>query len=180
MEFKQVITERRSIRKFTEETVDKTVIKELLLLALQAPSWKNSQCWEYVVVEDDKLKQILASTVPETNPASRCLKTAPFVVVAIADPDKVETPEGKQYYMADVASSFTIFWLACQDAGLGTVAVGEIQNEAVIKEALDIPMSRRIYAIAPVGVPLYQPKQRPRDEFDQKVSWGQYGKRLEK
>ena len=110
-----------------------------------------------------------------TNPAYKCLSTAPYVVVCIADPSKVETPQGKQYFMADAATSFYAFWLACHDAGLGTVAAGEIMDEDPLKQALGIPMEKHIYCIAPVGVPLYQPKQRPREEFSQKVSFGRYG-----
>lgn len=175
MELRQAITERRSVRKFTEDPVSKQTIHELLELALQAPSWKNSQCWEYLVVDDPATKQFMAQSIPETNPAYKCLSTAPYVVVCIADPSKVETPQGKQYFMADAATSFYAFWLACHDAGLGTVAAGEIVDEDPLKQALGIPMEKHIYCIAPVGVPLYQPKQRPREEFNQKVSFGRYG-----
>ena len=41
-------------------------------------------------------------------------------------------------------------------------------DEDPLKQALGIPMEKHIYCIAPVGVPLYQPKQRPREEFSQK------------
>lgn len=175
MELKQAIEQRRSVRKFTEEPVEKELLRSVLELSLQAPSWKNSQCWEFVAVEDTACKKILTGTVPETNPAYQCLHTAPYVVVVVADPAKVEQMQGKQYFMGDAGMAFYAFWLACHDVGLATVCVGEIIDETPVKQVLGIPEGKRVYCLAPVGYPLYQPKQRPRDSFEQKVFFGQYG-----
>lgn len=175
MELKQALAERRSVRKFTEQAVDSELLRSVIELALQAPSWKNSQCWEYIAVDSPELKQLLASVIPESNPAFNCLHTAPYVVVLTADPAKVEEPQGKQYFMADAGMSFYAFWLACHDAGLATVCVGEIVDEEPVKRALGIPEEKRVYCLAPVGYPLYQPKQRPRSPFEEKVSLNRYG-----
>ena len=48
MELKQAIDQRRSVRKFTDQPVEKELLRSVLELSLQAPSWKNSQCWEFI------------------------------------------------------------------------------------------------------------------------------------
>ena len=52
METIKCIKERRSIRKFKDEKVDKEIIREIIEAASYAPSWKNSQISRYIVIED--------------------------------------------------------------------------------------------------------------------------------
>ncbi|HPV42751.1 MAG TPA: nitroreductase family protein, partial [Spirochaetota bacterium] len=49
MELKEAILKRRSIRKFTDYQVTDAEIDELLEAARWAPSWANTQVWEFVV-----------------------------------------------------------------------------------------------------------------------------------
>lgn len=43
MELESVIEQRRSIRKYKNETVDLEKIKQIIQAGIEAPSWKNSQ-----------------------------------------------------------------------------------------------------------------------------------------
>lgn len=57
--FKQIVQDRRSVRKFREEPVDAEQIRELIDCARYAPSDTNSQTWEFIVVTNrDKIKAI--------------------------------------------------------------------------------------------------------------------------
>ncbi|MDF2961517.1 MAG: nitroreductase [Paenibacillus sp.] len=58
-DFKRVIMERRSIRRFTEEDVTLQDIHELIDCARYAPSDTNSQTWQFIaVVNREKIKEI--------------------------------------------------------------------------------------------------------------------------
>ncbi|GIQ63051.1 NAD(P)H nitroreductase [Paenibacillus cisolokensis] len=58
-DLKQVIHERRSIRKFTEEPVSVRHIRELIDCARYAPSDTNSQTWEFIAITNRaKIKAI--------------------------------------------------------------------------------------------------------------------------
>jgi nitroreductase len=58
-DFKTILTERRSIRRFTEQDVSIDDIKELIDCARYAPSDTNSQTWEFIaVVNRAKIKEI--------------------------------------------------------------------------------------------------------------------------
>ncbi|MCS7460180.1 nitroreductase family protein [Paenibacillus doosanensis] len=58
-DFKNVVLERRSIRRFTEQEVAVEDIKELIDCARYAPSDTNSQTWEFIAVMNrEKIKEI--------------------------------------------------------------------------------------------------------------------------
>ncbi len=74
MEVLEAIRERRSIRAFKSDPVPKEVLRELLDICLRAPSWANTQPWEFVIIGGkvmEELKQILVvkrSDGVESNP----------------------------------------------------------------------------------------------------------------
>ena len=50
MDIFQVFRDRRSIRKYKESPVEEEKIREILEAARLAPSWKNMQCWRFLVL----------------------------------------------------------------------------------------------------------------------------------
>lgn len=58
-DFKTIVHERRSVRKYTEQEVAIEDIKELIDCARYAPSDTNSQTWEFIaIVNREKIKHI--------------------------------------------------------------------------------------------------------------------------
>lgn len=53
------IDERRSIRKYTEQEVADSDIRDILASAINAPSAKNRQPWKFIVVQGDAKKEML-------------------------------------------------------------------------------------------------------------------------
>jgi len=56
MDVKAAVRERRSIRKFKSKKVPQNVIREILEEARWAPSWGNTQAWEFLVVRGTTLE----------------------------------------------------------------------------------------------------------------------------
>jgi nitroreductase len=54
----KAITERKSIRAFKADPVPLDVMKKIMEPALRAPSWANTQPWEFAVAAGSKLKEI--------------------------------------------------------------------------------------------------------------------------
>ena len=46
MKLTEAINSRHSVRQFTDQPVDRDLIKKVVKLAQQAPSWVNSQPWQ--------------------------------------------------------------------------------------------------------------------------------------
>ena len=60
MEFQTLIENRRSVRKYSSHTnVTKEQIQQLVQVALEAPSWKNTETGrEYSVLSDAIIQQL--------------------------------------------------------------------------------------------------------------------------
>lgn len=58
METIATIDHRKSIRAFKSQPVPRKVLEDILELALRAPSWGNTQPWEFAVVTGKKLDKI--------------------------------------------------------------------------------------------------------------------------
>lgn len=66
--FKEIIHGRRSIRKFTEQSVSNELIEEIIDCARYAPSDTNSQTWEFLIIKNtDKIKKIEEMTWDSLN-----------------------------------------------------------------------------------------------------------------
>ena len=48
----KMIEERRSVRKYKDETVDRETMKEIIEITRWAPSWANYQIARYTLVDD--------------------------------------------------------------------------------------------------------------------------------
>jgi nitroreductase len=58
MDIAEAINQRKSIRAFKSDSVPRDVLMEIMELALRAPSWGNTQPWEFAVVTGKKLEEI--------------------------------------------------------------------------------------------------------------------------
>jgi len=59
MEVMQAINNRRSIRSYRNEPVSEEVIRTIIEAGIKAPSGKNKQPWEFVVVTGDKRLEMI-------------------------------------------------------------------------------------------------------------------------
>lgn len=164
MDIFQVIRDRRSIRKYKELPVEQEKLEQLLDAARLAPSWKNMQCWRFLVLKEREKIQALLDAFPDDNPGKKALAMAPVVVVVCADPVDSGIENGIEYYIADTAIAFQQFCLAAHALGLGTCWMGWYDEE-LIKKAFAIPEMIRVVGVTPLGYPDQEPKPRPRKEL---------------
>ena len=75
-----LIESRRSVRRFTEETVPDQVLEECLRLATLAPNACNLQTWEFHVIRDEALRQRIAKAAMNQNAA----RSSPVMVAVVA------------------------------------------------------------------------------------------------
>lgn len=54
------ILKRRSIRRYNGKPVDKSIIRNLLVAGMYAPSARNRQPWHFIVIDNrDQLEQMV-------------------------------------------------------------------------------------------------------------------------
>ena len=81
--FSELIKNRRSMRKFTEEELSQEQVVTLLKAALMSPTSKRSNSWQFIAVDD---KEILKQLAHCKEQASSFIADAALAIVVIADP----------------------------------------------------------------------------------------------
>lgn len=160
------IFKRKSIRKYTDEDVSDEIVNQLLRAAMQAPSGKNQQPWEFIVVRDrEKLEQMSQTAAP--HPYHFAAKKAPVTILLVANMEKVSLPETWQQ---DMAAATENLLLEAVYLGLGAVWLGvaEIDNRAeYIKSIFQLPDTIKPFAMVPVGYPVAPYSSAVNDRFDE-------------
>lgn len=174
MELYEALEDRRSIRKYTADPVSDETLQKLLRAAGIAPSWKNNQCWRFIIVREQSRKQKLASSLPDGNPCKKAVAEAPVVLVLCADPQTSGRQDGKDYYLLDAGLAMQQLMLAAHAEGLGTCWVAWF-DEAKARPACNIPEPYRVVALTPLGVPAHRPSPRPRKELEEIVFLEEWG-----
>lgn len=136
------IRNRRSIRRFASEQVEEWKLDMALDAARWAPSSKNSQPWEFVIVRNRDALQKIA----EESTYGKHIAEAPLAVAVVTDPSK------SGWHEVDGALASQNFSLAAWELGLGTCWTGTMNRENV-KDILGIPPEKNLLTVLPVGYP---------------------------
>jgi len=169
----KLFEERRSIRRYGDRPVEDEKLQEVLEAARQAPSWANMQCWTFIVVRDQSVKDSLSEAL-EKNPARKAIAAAPVVIVACADPEKSGSRAGLDYFLVDIGIAFQQLMLEAWSQGLGTCWVGWFDEDRV-RAALGVPDNIRVVAMTPLGYPAVYPESPGRKPLEEMVYYDKWG-----
>lgn len=143
---------RVSVKKYTDEPIDREKIGKVLEAGRWAPSAGNMQSWEFIIVEDDTLKRKLSQYAYN----QEHVREAPVCIVILGDMEKAKSKyeeRGEKLYMIqETAASMQNMLLMAEELGLGAAWVGAF-NEDSVSELLDIPAELRPMAIITLGYP---------------------------
>ena len=137
-----MLKERRSVRKFKDEKVDRNTMKSIINIARWAPSWGNFQVARYTLVDDDSLiKQLGTEGVKGYVYNVGTLKNAKGVAVLSfvkgksgkLDKDEYATSKASVWDVFDADIACQTFCLAAHAKGVGTVIMGVIDDESISK-----------------------------------------------
>jgi len=177
MSFLELVQARRSLRSYLDKPVEREKLEYVLESARLAPSWKNMQCWRFIVVEDPTARKGLAESMGETNPGRKALMGAPIVIVLCAVPTESEVWEGKDFMMLDAGLAMEHLLLAATDQGLGTCWQG-LFSEDKVRKSLNVPDNVRVVAMTPLGYAAEERRPRPRKAMSEIVFYEKYGTSL--
>lgn len=148
--FSELIKNRRSMRKFTEEELSQEQVVTLLKAALMAPTSKRSNSWQFIAVDD---KEILKQLAYCKEQASSFIADAALAIVVTAD------PLASDVWIEDASIASILIQLQAEDLGLGScwVQVRERQaangmpSDEFVREVLDIPLQLQVLSIIAIG-----------------------------
>ena len=166
MDVFEAMADRRSVRKFTSAQVDQADLDRILEAGRMSASWANTQCWEIVLVRDSGMKEKLADTLSEHNPARNAVVQAPVVIVACGKKGKSGCKKGEHttvlgdWLMFDVALFLSNVTHAAHALRYGTVHVGLFDQDEVAR-LLSVPDDVQVVEIVPLGRPQDPSKSAP-------------------
>lgn len=131
----EAILSRRSIRQYTDKSVDEETQKKLLQAAMQAPSARNTQSWQFVVINN---RQTLRD-ISNFHPYGDMLKHAPLAIAVCGD---FQLEENVDYLALNCAAVTENILLAAHSFGLGAVWLAIYPRKKRIKdlrELLNLP-----------------------------------------
>lgn len=180
MDVMEAIKGRRSVRKYKSDPVSDETLKTVLEAVKWAPSWANTQCWEIIVVKDQKLKEELSTALREGNPATASMTEAPILLV-LCGKKGVSGCRGGQpvtgkgdWWMFDIGLAMQNLCLAAYAMGLGTVIIGAF-NHKKVEEILGLPQNVEVLAMTPLGYPAGTGAAPKRKEVSEFVFYEKYG-----
>lgn len=175
-QFYEWMDRRRSLRMFSDKSVPKEVIENILLTASSAPSGAHKQPWTFCAVASIDIKQKIRKAAEEeeyenyhgrmpdrwlddlrafdTNWQKPFLETAPWLIVIFRRLYEIERGEKKNnYYVNESVGIATGFLLtAIHHAGL--VALTHTPSPMnFLQKILNRPPNERPYLLIPVGYP---------------------------
>lgn len=175
MTAKECIKGRRSIRKFTQEPIDHSLLAEIVETASYAPSWKHTQIVRYIAVEGD-LKDKIADECTSAFPNNGAIiKNAPMLIVVTIIKNRCgyerdgsfTTRRGDSWQMYDAGVASQTFCLAAYEHGIGSVIEG-IFDDQKVAELLNVSEDKEVVALIPIGYPAEEPvapKRKPVDDL---------------
>lgn len=156
----EALFKRRSIRKYTDQKVKAEVIDYLLKAAMAAPSAKNRQPWEFVIIDD----RTILDAIPRFHPNAQMLYGAPVAIVVCGNMDRTE---GGESWIQDCSAATQNILLEITSLGLGGVWCGVYPKEEIVqalRELLRVPQNIVPFSIVSLGHPAEE--KGPSDRFD--------------
>ena len=158
MEFQTLIENRRSVRKYSSHTnVTKEQIQQLVQVALEAPSWKNTETGRYYCVLSEDMSQKLRKEC--LCYANNDVKTehAALIVTTFV--------HNRAGFQTDGTPDNENLILKATELGLSTLIMG-LRDGDKIREMLSIPESETIVSVIAVGKADEEPSRPRRRELE--------------
>lgn len=160
MDLEQGLLTRRSVRKFIKNrSIPSKDVKEILEMAMYAPSGRDCQSWEFITIDDKSIfKEIMA-----IHPYSAHLVEASLAILVCGN---TKEQMGNDYWVVDCTAATENLLLACHSRGLGSCWCGIYPDENRMRDFVrlfELPAHIRPLSLIVVGYPsteVQQPKNR--------------------
>ncbi|BCN31373.1 nitroreductase family protein [Anaeromicropila herbilytica] len=149
------IITRKSVRSFTDKTIEDDILEQIIKAGIHAPSGMNKQSFRFTIVRNkDKMSRLAKEIATELE---RDVNTYNFYLpdVLIMVSDETENSNG----LADCACALENIFLAAHSLGVGSVWINQLKlicDKPKIRAILDefeIPASHTVWGMAALGYP---------------------------
>lgn len=163
------ITARRNVRAYTDQPIDGADLDRILEAGRRAPSSKNTQPWDFVLVTDrDRLARLATVWVGAGHVAGSA------ATIALIAPATEQAPQRVEY---DLGQATMAILVAAADLGIGAGHTA-VADQDLARELLGFPADRRCAYLIALGHPadrplrpIRNPDRRPFDEVVHRDRW---------
>ena len=164
MQTQEALKKRRSVRTFSLKAVPRPVIENLIDCARLAPTARNVQPWEFVVVtQKGMLKNLgaLADNGKFIADSSSC--------IAVFSQDT-------KYYLEDGCAATVNILIAAEDLGLSACWVAGDKKPYCdkVKELLGAPADVKLVSLIPLGYPESRPEMPAKRSLAELLHWERF------
>ena len=145
-----LLARRRSIRRFTDETVTDAELHELICAALTAPTSRNRQATRFLTVRDRQKIQALISCRAESS--TLALQSATLVIIVMAD----ETVS--DVWVEDASIAAFALQIEAEHLGLGSNWIqiharekDGVSSEDIVRQLFHVPENFRTLCLMALG-----------------------------
>jgi len=189
MQLGEAIENRRSIRKFQDKPVPRELVGQVLEAATLAPSGKNAQPWEFIVLEGaarDKLPELITAGAEKVEAmgyssgsaknSARILEES-GVIIVVYNPNGKANEDGNEYHRAmrsvdtqSVGAAIENMLLRATELGLGSLWICDV---FFARAEIDAWLQRdgELMAAVALGWPGESPGPRPRKSWQEVTTW---------
>ncbi|MFA5039312.1 MAG: nitroreductase family protein [Candidatus Omnitrophota bacterium] len=162
--FSDIFLKRRSIRKFRKAKLSKKFLLQIVRAASLAPTARNVQPWEFIVVLDQSRLQELSKIV---SPNGTFLESASGCLIIFC--------RDTRYYLEDGCAATTQALLALSMAGWGACWIaGDKKDYAEsVKTFCGIGCGFKLVSLIAIGKSAERPKPYKR-ELDKLIHWERF------
>ena len=161
MDTLEAIRKRRSIRRYTNDSIPKVDLEAIVDAGRLAATGSNRQPWDFIIVTD-------LAMIAHFSIAGAWIGKARAVIVVVMDPVS-------RWWIEDGAAAIENMLLASTALGYGACWVegDALPREEQLKTMLGVPAAKRIIALVPIGVAAESPAPEKKP-LNQVLHWERY------
>ncbi|MDD4956517.1 MAG: nitroreductase family protein [Candidatus Omnitrophica bacterium] len=159
---------------FRDEPVPRAALEKIVKAGLAAPSGKNAQTSEFVIVDDPEL----LGKIGEMHQI-KAMHDAKAMIVCMVDREPPAVYEGHSFQVEDLAAAVMCMLLAITSLGYASVWIdGWLRRDERaerIGALLDVPESKVVRILLPIGVPETEGPRSEKRPFGERAWFNRYG-----
>lgn len=171
----EIIKKRQSYRgAFTNDPVSREALQAIVQSGLDAPSGKNEQTTEFVIVDDPDLR----AKIQGLHPTNKAMQQAQAYILCIVDKEAPAVFDGMSFQIEDCAAAVENMLLTIVSLDYATVWIdGWLRREGraqTLGQWIGLPQDKQVRIILPIGKPAEQYPQPVKKPFESRAWFNQY------
>ena len=157
----EAIGKRRSVRKYTGESIPRKDLEKIVNAGRLAATGSNQQPWDFIVVTDRAM-------IEQLKIAAEWMEKAAAIIAVVMDPSS-------RWWVEDGSAAVENMLIATTALGYGSCWLEgyTLPHEEEFKKLLGVPKEKRLLTLVPIGVPAEEPTREKRS-LQEVLHWERY------